>query len=122
LNDVVDLVLPGDVTVIAYTHSQAHAHTRYTQARTYIHKLHTRTHIHTHATHAHAHTYTRYTLARTYTGPVFPKGGIGGCLGRHSEGGAKNCAQQKKKKTRIVFCFFCWTEFFLRPLLYLQPI
>ena len=27
-------------------------------------------------------------------GAVFPTGGIGGRLGRHSEGGAKNCAQQ----------------------------
>src|SRR4029434_3753579 len=39
-----------------------------------------------------------------YTGAVFPTGGIGGRLGRHSEGGAKNCAQQKK--TRIVGFFF----------------
>src|SRR4029434_9116019 len=116
LNDVVDLVLPGDVTVIAYTHSQAHTYTRYTQARTYIHKLQTRTHIHTHATHAHAHTYTRYTLARTYTGPVFPKGGIGGRLGRHSEGGAKNCAQQKKQS------FFCAPFYISNQYFYIKKI
>src|SRR4029434_7328649 len=53
-------------------------------------------------------------------GAVFPTGGIGGRLGRHSEGGAKNCAQQKKKKQELCF-FFCWTEFFCPPLLYLQP-
>src|SRR4029434_10283646 len=54
-------------------------------------------------------------------GAVFPTGGIGGRLGRHSEGGAKNCAQQKKKKQKLCFFFFL-TQFFLRPLLYLQPI
>ena len=31
-------------------------------------------------------------------GAVFPTGDIGGRLGRHSEAGAKNCAQQKKKQ------------------------
>src|SRR4029434_1744912 len=49
-------------------------------------------------------------------GAVFPTGGIGGRLGRHSEGGAKNCAQQKKKKKQELCFFFCWTEFFLCPL------
>ena len=48
-------------------------------------------------------------------GAVFPTGGIGGRLGRHSEGGAKNCAQQKKKKKRIGVFFFAGQSFFCAP-------
>ena len=50
-------------------------------------------------------------------GAVFPTGGIGGRLGRHSEGGAKNCAQQKKKeKEKQELCFFLLDRvFFCAP-------
>src|SRR4029434_6212895 len=47
-----------------------------------------------------------------YTGAVFPTGGIGGRLGRHSEGGAKNCAQHTKKE----LCFFFFWAVFFAPL------
>jgi len=37
------------------------------------------------------------------SGAVFPTGGIGGRLGRHSEGGAKKCDHRKKRKKRFFF-------------------
>src|SRR4029434_5551016 len=50
------------------------------------------------------------------TGAVFPTGGIGGRLGRHSDGGAKNYAQQKKKKKKKLCFFLAGQSFFCAPL------
>src|SRR4029434_6280891 len=60
---------------------------------------HTHTHTHTHSApcrrDTHTHIISTLQETHTHTGAFFPTGGIGGRLGRHSEGGAKNCAQQK---------------------------
>src|SRR4029434_5151614 len=64
----------------------------------------------------------------TYTGAVFPTGGIGGRLRRHSAEAYKGCPEdatqrgakktapkKKKKKTRIVFFFLLDRGFFAPP-------
>ena len=40
--------------------------------------------------------------------------GVGGRLGRHSEGGVKKCAQQKKNMLAIIFCapFYISNQYF----------